>query len=66
MNKRCNEASFRLSQLCAVTSIDSDVAERSGAIVLYINIRRCEQLNKNRNGSSVDKLLSVIIYKAYQ
>lgn len=55
-----------MSQLCAVTSIDSDIAERSGAIVLYINIRRCEQLNKNRNGSSVDKLLSVIIYKAYQ
>lgn len=42
-------------------TVNSNVAESSGAIVLHIRVGRVQEANKNRNGSRVDELLSVLI-----
>jgi hypothetical protein len=42
-------------------TINSDVAERRGAVVLDVGVRAVEEGNKNRNGSRVDKLLAVLV-----
>lgn len=45
MNQGLHEASFGLSELRTVASIDGDIAKSCGAIVLNIDVRRVEELN---------------------
>ncbi len=42
-------------------TVNSDVAERRGAVVLDIGVGAVEERNKNRNGARVDKLLTVLV-----
>jgi hypothetical protein len=59
--KRLYQSTLGLGELCAVASIDGDVAECCGAIVLDIDIGGREKLDKDRDGTSVDELLTVVI-----
>jgi hypothetical protein len=42
-------------------TIDGDVAESGGAIVLNVGILRVEQVDEDGDGSSCDELLSVLV-----
>lgn len=61
MDQRLHEAPFSLGEFCAVAGINGDVAERSRAVVLNIDVCGREKLNKDRNRASVDQLLAVVI-----
>jgi hypothetical protein len=43
-------------------TIDSDVAQGSCTIILYVCVGRIKQTNENGDGASVDKLLPVFIW----
>ena len=53
-NERAETESCRLT-------IDGDVAESGGAVVLNVGILRVEKSNENRDGSSGDELLSILV-----
>lgn len=42
-------------------TINCNVAKSSGAVVLHVRVGAVEKADKNGNGTSVDKLLSVLI-----
>lgn len=42
-------------------TIDSNVAQRSGTVILHIRVRRVEQTDEHRDGTGIDQLLSVLI-----
>lgn len=44
-------------------TIDGDVAECSGAVVLDIGIGRIKERDKDWDGTSADQLLPVLIYR---
>jgi hypothetical protein len=51
-----------LGESLAVGRVDGYVAEGCCAVVLDINIGRRKEVNEDRNGTSIDELLSVIIW----
>lgn len=61
MDQGLHEASFGLSELSTVATVNGNVAESRGAVVLNVDIRGVEQLNKNGDSTRVDKLLSVVV-----
>lgn len=42
-------------------TIDSDVAQRGRAIVLYVRIRAGQQVDQHRDRSRVDELLPIVV-----
>jgi hypothetical protein len=42
-------------------TIDSNVAQCGGAVVLDIGVGRVEQADQDRDGASVDQLLAVLV-----
>jgi len=46
---------------CCRLTIDGDVTESGGTVVLNVGILRVEKSNENRDGSSGDELLSILV-----
>jgi len=44
-------------------TIDSDIAQSRGAIVLHVCVGRVEQADKHGNGTRINQLLPVFIWK---
>jgi hypothetical protein len=57
-----DEAGLSLGQLPPVISIHSNVTEGRCAVILHIDIRGRKELNEDRDGSSIDELLTVLVY----
>jgi len=62
VNSRLYETALGLSEFRAVAGINGDVAEGRCAVVLDIDVCRREELDKYRDGASVDQLLAVIVW----
>ena len=43
-------------------TINRDIAQCCGAVILDIRIRRVQQTDQNRNSAGVDELLTILIY----
>jgi len=52
-----------LGQTLAICGVNSDIAESSCAVVLDIDVWGRKKMDENWNGSSVDELLPVIIWR---
>lgn len=61
MNQGLDQTRLGLGQAFSVGGVDGDIAQRSCAIVLDVDIGRRKKMNKNGNGTGVDELLSVVI-----
>jgi hypothetical protein len=57
-----DQTGLGLGKSLAIGRVDCNIAEGSCAVILYINIRRGEEVDEDWNSTGVDKLLSVIIY----
>lgn len=44
-------------------TINSDVAECGGAVVLDVGVRGVEKADEDRDGTGIDKLLPVLVYE---
>lgn len=66
MDERLNKTGLVLRKLFSIASVDRNVAQGCGAIVLNVNVRRREKLHENGNGASIDQLLSVVICELCQ
>lgn len=65
MNQGLDQTRLGLGQPFTVGGVDGNIAQRSCAIVLDVNIGRGEEMNENGNSTGVDKLLSVIICRLW-
>jgi len=63
MNQRLDQARLGLGQTLAICGVNSDIAESSCAVVLDIDVWGRKKMDENWNGSSVDELLPVIIWR---
>ena len=61
MDKSEDEFGLVRSQSFPVSLVDSNVAERSSAVVLNIDIPRRQEGDEDRDRTGVDKLLPVVI-----
>jgi hypothetical protein len=43
-------------------TIDSNITQGSGAIVLHVGVSRIEQADKDGDGARIDQLLSVFVW----
>jgi hypothetical protein len=59
-----DELRLALSELLPVRAVDRDVAESRGAVVLHVGVRRVQEADKDGDGTSVDQLLPVLVYRA--
>jgi hypothetical protein len=66
VDERENEFRLGRDELFPVGTVDGDIAEGSGTVVLDVDILGGEEGNENGDGTGVDELLSVIIYSISQ
>lgn len=61
MDERENEFWLSRHELFPVVTVDGDIAEGGGTVVLDIDIVGREEGNENGDGTRVDELLSIVI-----